>query len=242
MARTELEIKKQKRKAKKRKHETQAAGSDDEVADKSVIVEEQQVASESQMEQDAPRKVKASKRKQQVEQPDVIKEKRSKSTDDNKDAEDDPEDMPTADQLAEAAKPENSNAIVTVRQKKKQKHLQRLEEKKYQSSDKEAKRNEEYLVKWRDCRQDWKFVKLRQISIQQNAFNEQKLNADIWAIALEYLAASKGASKTTVTKLAQDAIEQMDKQCELLTDEAERQAILDSTRYQRARNLLQSFD
>lgn len=150
--------------------------------------------------------------------------------------------MPTAEQLEQAAKPENSNAIVTVRQKKKQKHLQRLEVQKDQNADKEGKRNEEYLRKWRDSRQDWKFEKLRQISIQQTAFNEKKLSADIWPIALEYLAGSKGAAKAIISKLAEDAIQEMDKQCEELSEDTERQKIVESVRYQRARNLLQSFD
>lgn len=57
MAKTELDIKKQKRKGKKRKHETLAAGSDDEVADKSVIVEEKpQVQSETQTSEQTLRK------------------------------------------------------------------------------------------------------------------------------------------------------------------------------------------
>ncbi|KAH8418262.1 hypothetical protein KR222_007635 [Zaprionus bogoriensis] len=270
MARTELEIKKQKRKAKKRKHETPAAGSDDEVANKSLIVEEKpQVQRETQTEEPTSRKSKqfvywysaraahesgfpvagkASKRRQQSEQT-TIKEKRSKPTDDNKEAVEDEEveaeaeeDLPTAEQLEAAARPENANAIVTVRQKKKQKHLQRLEAQKDQNADKEAKRNEEYLLKWRDNRQEWKFVKLRQISIQRTAFDEQKLSADIWPIALEYLASSKGAAKATICKLAEDAIQQLDKQCEQLDEDTARRTIVESTRYQRARNLLQSFD
>ncbi|TDG47169.1 hypothetical protein AWZ03_006434 [Drosophila navojoa] len=243
MARTELDMKKQKRKAKKRKHETQAVPSDDEVANKSLIVEDQVAAGAQKAEKQA-KKNKAAKRRQQSDQ-DAIKEKRSKQIEEpEEDAVEDEEldDLPTADLLEQAAKPENSNAIVTVRQKKKQKHLQRLEEQKDQNADKESRRNEEYLRKWRDSRQDWKFEKLRQISIQQTAFNENKLSADIWPIALEYLAGSKGAAKATIIKLAEDAIQEMDKQCEGLSEEAERQKIVDSVRYQRARNLLQSFD
>lgn len=53
MARTELEPKKQKLKAKKRKH----ASSDDEVANKSLIVEQQPVQkSETQVEEQTPHK------------------------------------------------------------------------------------------------------------------------------------------------------------------------------------------
>lgn len=120
--------------------------------------------------------------------------------------------------------------------------MQRIEAQKDQSADKEAKRNEEYLRKWKDNKDEWKFVKLRQISIQQTAFDEQKLSAEIWPIALEYLAGSKGGSKTIICKLAEDVIQELDKKCEEITDDSERQPIVESTRYQRARNLLQSFD
>ncbi|ALC42907.1 CG15877 [Drosophila busckii] len=240
MARTEQDSKKEKRKAKKRKHEVPpvGSGSDDEtVADKSLIVEERP-QQESEAEDLPQPKVKASKRKQLADGAD-IKEKRKK---DENNAAEPSDDLPTADQLKEAAMPENLNAVVTVRQKKKQKHLKRLEAQKDQSADKEAKRNEEYLRKWRDSRQDWKFEKLRQISIQQTAFDEKKLNDDVWTIALEYLAGSKGAGKETMIKLAEDAIQKLDKECEELSEEVERQAVVDSTRYQRARQLLQSFD
>lgn len=57
MAKTELNVKKQKSKGKKRKHETPAAGSDDEVANKSLIVEQKpQVESEEQTDEQTSRK------------------------------------------------------------------------------------------------------------------------------------------------------------------------------------------
>ncbi|XP_034110527.1 uncharacterized protein C7orf50 homolog isoform X1 [Drosophila albomicans] len=242
MARTELEPKKQKRKSKKRKHEATQGSSDDEVANKSLIVDEQ--PEETQVEPEERVKIgKASKRKQQKQDVTAIKEKRSKQSEEtNEDVEGDEVEGPTAEQLEEAAKPENTNAIVTVRQKKKQKHLKRLEEQKDQNADKESKRNEEYLKKWKDNRKEWKFEKLRQISIQQTAFDEQKVSEELWPIALEYLASSKGAAKTMLTKLADDVIQELDKKCEQLEDEAERKIIVESSRYQRARNLLQNFD
>ncbi|KAI8038967.1 hypothetical protein M5D96_007677 [Drosophila gunungcola] len=192
MARTELE-KKAKRQGKKRKHEAagnaENAASDDEVANKSLILEPQ------------------------VEQ-----------------------------QAAPTARPENSNAVVTVRQKKKQKHQQRLEAQKNQNTNKEAKINKEYLLKWKESRQEWKFIKLRQISIQQTAFDEEKLDADLWPTALEYLASSQGAARSKISELAEEVIQKLDKEGEKLDDEAERQKLIESTRYQRARDLLQSFD
>ncbi|XP_022212457.2 uncharacterized protein C7orf50 homolog [Drosophila obscura] len=266
MARSEVETK-PKPKGKKRKHEKAAAASnnssDDEVANKSLIVEPDEQAAptagkrklkedaalvkqkrikksevDGEEEEISPRK--AAKRKQREELA-AIKEKRSKATEGD-DAEENEESLPTDAQLQEASKPENTKAIVTVRQKKKQKHQQRLEAQKDQSSNKEAKRNEEYLLQWKNSRAEWKFVKLRQISIQQTAFDEEKLSGELWDIALEYLASSQGAARAKISKLAEEIIEKLDKEGEKLEDETERQKLIESTRYQRARDLLQSFD
>jgi len=198
---------------------------------------EEQVAT-SGVEEDAPQK--PLKRKQAQEANKSQKQKRSKQDTNSDDDEEDSQ--PTEEQLKEAARPENANAVVTVRQKKKQKHQQRLEAQKNQNSNKEAKINKEYLIKWKESRQEWKFNKLRQISIQQTAFDEEKLDAELWPTALEYLASSQGAARSKISQLAEEVIQKLDKEGEKLEDEAERQKLIESTRYQRARDLLQSFD
>jgi len=198
---------------------------------------EEQVAT-SGVEEDAPQK--PLKRKQAQEANKSQKQKRSKQETNSDDDEEDSQ--PTEEQLKEAARPENANAVVTVRQKKKQKHQQRLDAQKNQNSNKEAKSNKEYLIKWKESRQEWKFNKLRQISIQQTAFDEEKLDAELWPIALEYLASSQGAARSKISQLAEEVIQKLDKEGEKLEDEAERQKLIESTRYQRARDLLQSFD
>lgn len=187
-------------------------------------------------------KKKTHKRKQAQDDPSTIQEKRSRQESNSDDDDNEEETQPTEAQLREAARPENANAVVTVRQKKKQKHQQRLEEQRGQSSNKEAKANKEYLVKWKESRDEWKFIKLRQISIQLTAFDEDKLDAELWPTALEYLASSQGAARAKISKLAEEVIQQLDKEGEKLEDEAERQKLIESTRYKRARDLLQSFD
>ncbi|XP_068142047.1 uncharacterized protein DDB_G0283697 [Drosophila tropicalis] len=233
------------KKGKKRKHNMQEGSDNDEVDTK-----KQAILQTNKGEDEEPtKKNKANKRKQDIIEKDLIKKKRSKQQaeeDDqdevDEDQNDDEHEQPTAAQLQEAAKPENSNAIVTVRQKKKLKHLQRLEAQKEQHADKDVKRNEEYLNTWKNSRQDWKFNKLRQISIQKLAFDVEKLSLDIWPNALEYLASSKGAAKATIIKLAEDVIQTVDKDCEQFAEESEKQQLINSPRYQRARDLLQSFD
>ncbi|XP_011195517.2 uncharacterized protein C7orf50 homolog [Zeugodacus cucurbitae] len=226
-----------KTKAKKRKHVSK--DNDEEVASKSLIVE---AVEEHAGEKTA---VKALKRKNKEKG--TIKEKRSKTNsgqDDVEGADNDVEatEEPTLEELRESEKPENVNAVVTVRQKKKQKHKQRLELQKDQTESKERYRNEEYLRKWKNSRSEWKFEKLRQISIQQTVFDEDKIGAEMWPIALEYLSGSKGAAKAQIIKLAEQCIEKLDKQCGEEISEEEQKAIYDSSKYQRARDLLQSFD
>ncbi|EDV38694.1 uncharacterized protein Dana_GF24867 [Drosophila ananassae] len=268
MARSEQE-KSEKRKGKKRKHEqphASSTGSDDEVATKSLILEPQvaprdkptkrrQDASETPVLKKRSKKsalqedttgdrdavaTKALKRKHTTGATETVPEKRGKQEPESEG--EDGDNLPTAAQLREAARPENTNAIVTVRQKKKQKHQQRLEAQRAQNSNKESELNKEYLLKWKQSREEWKFIKLRQISIQQTAFDEEKLDADLWPTALEYLASSQGAARAKISKLAEEEIEKLDKQCEKLADESERQKLIESVLYQRARDLLQSFD
>uniref|UniRef100_A0A0K8W913 Uncharacterized protein C7orf50 n=1 Tax=Bactrocera latifrons TaxID=174628 RepID=A0A0K8W913_BACLA len=222
-------------KAKKRKHVSK--DNEEEVASKSLIVEA--------VEESAGDK-KALKRKHKEKS--SIKEKRSKtangqdSGDDAGDNDAEETQEPTMEELHECEKPENLNAIVTVRQKKKQKHKQRLELQKDQTESKERYRNEEYLRKWKNSRSEWKFEKLRQISIQQTVFDDDKIGTEMWPIALEYLSGSKGAAKAQIIKLAEQCIEALDKQCGEEISEEEQKAIYDSSKYQRARDLLQSFD
>ncbi|XP_020814411.1 uncharacterized protein C7orf50 homolog [Drosophila serrata] len=187
-------------------------------------------------------KQKSHKRKQAQAETTTVLEKRSKQDTNSDDDDNEEETQPTEAQLREAARPENANAVVTVRQKKKQKHQQRLEAQRSQNSNKEAKINKEYLVKWKESRDEWKFIKLRQISIQQTAFDEDKLESELWPLALEYLASSQGAARAKISKLAEEVIQELDKKGEKLEDETERQKLIESTRYQRARDMLQSFD
>lgn len=149
---------------------------------------------------------------------------------------------PTLEELKESEKPENNIAIVTGRQKKKQKHQKLVDAQKGQSAEKEKQRNAEYLNKWKHARDSWKFEKLRQISIQQTMFESDKLDDDVWSIALEYLAGSKGSAKDKIVKLANDVIEEVDKLCEQQESEEQKQSIINSAKYQRARDLLQIFD
>ncbi|XP_075162137.1 uncharacterized protein LOC142234829 [Haematobia irritans] len=232
-------------KAKKRKNPNPEH--EDEAADKSVILEA------TTNNQDFNEELKKKSKKRKHKEKDIVKEKRSRiiegtandsnhEEDEQNDNDEDVMEMPTLEQLKESEKPENNCAIVTGRQKKRQKHQKHVEAQKGQSIDREKQRNEEYLTKWKNSREEWKFEKLRQISIQQTMLDEHMMNDIIWATALEYLSGSKGAAREKIIKIANDVIEDIDKQCEDKEDESQKLAMVNSTKYQRARDLLQIFD
>uniref|UniRef100_A0A1A9WCA0 WKF domain-containing protein n=1 Tax=Glossina brevipalpis TaxID=37001 RepID=A0A1A9WCA0_9MUSC len=228
-----------KRKAKKRKLTT--AESDDEIANKSLIVEE--IAEEIESiptaaEQQEPERT--GKKRKNLQNGEV-KEKRSKFLNDDDDEHQDAADFhePTEDELKESEKPENTLALMTIRQQKRERHQKLLEKQEGKSVEREVRRNEDYLQLWKHSRNNWKFEKLRQISIEQTML--EKLNSDIWPLALEYLAGTKGAAKERLTKIANDTIEQLDKQTEQSLGGSEKQNLLHSTKYQRARDILQMF-
>uniref|UniRef100_A0A1A9UDI7 WKF domain-containing protein n=1 Tax=Glossina austeni TaxID=7395 RepID=A0A1A9UDI7_GLOAU len=234
MAKIETESAK-KRKAKKRKLTTEEH--DDEVANKSLIVEdiaEQQFEFVPTAQQQDPGRI--GKKRKHLGKGEV-KEKRSKFVRD-----DECEDVadlhePTKDELKESEKPENTLALITIRQKRREKHQKLLEKQEGKGAERELRRDEDYLRMWYHSRNIWKFEKLRQISIEQTML--EKLRSDIWPLALQYLAGTKGASKERLVKIANDTIEQLDKQSEKLLGELEKRILLHSTKYQRARDLLQ---
>ncbi|XP_073836478.1 uncharacterized protein [Musca autumnalis] len=246
-----------KQKAKKRKNP--CVEHEDEVANKSLILDTTSQEKEIQITQKNEQVISKKTKKRKNKDKGAIKEKRSKSytaavdgSDDDNDEQhevgqhdnedDDGIRQPTLEQLKECEKPENQLAIVTGRQKKKQKHQKLLESQKEHSIEKEKQRNEEYLNKWKHCRTEWKFEKLRQISIEKYMFDEIVVSSEFWNIALEYLAGSKGAAKDKVIKMANDVIDEVDRQCESKETDEERQVLVNSVKYQRARDLLQIFD
>uniref|UniRef100_A0A1A9ZSI0 WKF domain-containing protein n=1 Tax=Glossina pallidipes TaxID=7398 RepID=A0A1A9ZSI0_GLOPL len=235
MAKIETELAK-KRKAKKRKLTTEEH--DDEVANKSVIVEdiaEQQFEFVPIAQQQGPGRI--GKKRKNSEKGEV-KEKRSKFVREDDECEDVADlHEPTKDELKESEKPENTLALMTIRQKRREKHQKLLEKQEGKGAERELRRDEDYLRMWYHSRNIWKFEKLRQISIEQTML--EKLHSDIWPLALQYLAGTKGASKERLVKIANDSIEQLDKQSEKLLGESEKRILLHSTKYQRARDLLQ---
>lgn len=77
--------------------------------------------------------------------------------------------------------------ITSRRQKKRMKNVQVQAQRK----DDDNVRTIAYLTKWQENRSEWKFEKLRQITIQKNILNEKIISDEQFEVALAYLATTK---------------------------------------------------
>ncbi|XP_053665162.1 uncharacterized protein C7orf50 homolog [Anopheles marshallii] len=121
------------------------------------------------------------------------------------------------------------------REKGRDKHAVQVEEQKKKAKEKEREEIHQYLDCWRANREKWKFLKLRQIYIQDHVFDEDEINADLWPTALDYLSGTKGASKDILVKKAESIIRDGDAAAAGEGDET----LQASCKYERARELLQ---
>ncbi|XP_065086291.1 uncharacterized protein C7orf50 homolog [Ochlerotatus camptorhynchus] len=123
----------------------------------------------------------------------------------------------------------------TQRGKKREKHAKNEDERKEKAKEREKEEVRQYLQTWNDDRDQWKFQKLKQIYIQEHVFDEDHLDGDIWPLVLEYVSGTKGSGREGLTKRAESVIKEVDQQAKDGGDES----LLDGSKYQRARELLQ---
>uniref|UniRef100_A0A2M4ATQ3 WKF domain-containing protein n=1 Tax=Anopheles triannulatus TaxID=58253 RepID=A0A2M4ATQ3_9DIPT len=120
------------------------------------------------------------------------------------------------------------------RAKKRKKREEAVQEKPKEQTQEEIR---SYLECWNSQREKWKFQKLKQIFIQKYILDENHIDGDLWPVALEYLSGTKGASRDLLIKNAETVISEIDAAAE----ENESDTQQTSTKYQRARELLQSL-
>ncbi|KAL5286586.1 C7orf50 family protein [Megaselia abdita] len=209
----------QKKTAKKRKSDNE----DDDPAEKNIILER-------------PDDTKPAKKRKQPKADSTTAPKRVKNSDDEKSGAED--EQPTAEQLKESEKPENKPDIQTVREKKKKRHQKNVVMQKESSENKEVSKNKEYLTKWKNDKDHWKFEKLRQISIQSLCLDQSKMDDEVWEIAVDYLSGTKGAAKAKLCEMAEKTIEKLDEEIQKTQDKS----LISSASYKRSRELLQSLD
>lgn len=167
----------------------------------------------------------------------VVKVKKAKTVNADSDHENDDEPYdPSSNELALATQPENKPNIDTTRQKKRAKHQKVVETAKVDSAQREVQRNLEYLRKWKTKKVEWKFEKLRQISIQNQLFREKEpIDDESWELAIEYMSGTKGAGREVIIKKAEEIINEIDSRIS-----GEKNAELVKLKsYNRARELLQ---
>lgn len=117
---------------------------------------------------------------------------------------------------------------LSIRAQKRLKHEKLKEEKHIQTELSLQQKSLNYLSKWKHSRSEWKFEKLRQIWLQHNMLDEEKISQEFWATLMEYLGNSKGKAKEAVLKSALKVVE----------DESADQ---DSVKVLRARDIIQNL-
>ncbi|XP_059612630.1 uncharacterized protein C7orf50 homolog [Phlebotomus argentipes] len=143
---------------------------------------------------------------------------------------------PTEEEIRESEKPENQLNVETVREKKRKVTKNSAEQSKEKLMNLERESAIDYLKRWKNDKTRWKFEKLKQIFIQNNALNETKFDEEMWPIVLEYLEKSKGASRQFLVNTAQKVIQEVD---EAIEKDSTKSLLLRENRYLRAREILQ---
>lgn len=102
---------------------------------------------------------------------------------------------------------ENVKCEESIRAKKRKKHAALMQEKKLKSELALQQKCLNYLSQWKHNRSDWKFEKLKQVWLQQNMFNADKVPEEIWDTLVEYFAGCKGKARETIIQDALKVIE-----------------------------------
>lgn len=135
----------------------------------------------------------------------------------------------------------------SIRQLKREKHAARLALEQAQAKDQTKLQCLNYLSQWKHDRQNWKFMKARQVWLHKNKFSTQLIPDAIWPTLLEYFESAQGNIKTILLNDANKIIKQMDDWTESQTnkdadtEQSEPTEVVkpDETVYNRARSLIQ---
>lgn len=90
----------------------------------------------------------------------------------------------------------------SIRERKRKKYAKLVEDKKLKTELALQQKSLNYLSKWKHSRADWKFEKLRQIWLQENMFNSDKIPDEFWGILVEYFSNSKGKARDFIVDKA----------------------------------------
>lgn len=145
----------------------------------------------------------------------------------------------------EETKETGKKAKKSIRQMKKERHAQRQADAALASKDQLKSQCLNYLSQWKHDRQNWKFMKARQVWLYKNKFSKQLIPDISWPLLLEYFESAQGNIRKMLLADANKIIKQMDDWTELQSkdDENETDEINsskpDDIIYNRARSIIQ---
>ncbi|XP_022129167.2 uncharacterized protein C7orf50 homolog [Pieris rapae] len=133
----------------------------------------------------------------------------------------------------------------SIRQMKKERHAQRQAEVELAAKDQLKSQCLNYLSQWKHDKQNWKFMKAKQVWLYKNKFSKQLLPENSWPLLLEYFESSQGNIRKMLLDDANKIIKQMDDWTESQGKNSDNDADEtnlnkpDDVTYNRARNLIQ---
>lgn len=133
----------------------------------------------------------------------------------------------------------------SIRQMKKERHAQRQAEAELAAKDQLKSQCLNYLSQWKHDKQNWKFMKAKQVWLYKNKFSKQLIPENSWPLLLEYFESAQGNIRKMLLDDANKIIKEMDdwietqgKNSDNETDDTNSNKPDDVT-YNRARNLIQ---
>ncbi|XP_020294582.1 uncharacterized protein C7orf50 homolog [Pseudomyrmex gracilis] len=126
---------------------------------------------------------------------------------------------------------------LSKRQLKRERVIQIAAEK-IQNSKKNAQQKAlNYVTMWKHSRSEWKFEKIRQIWLIDNLLDENSIPNTTFPIALEYFEGCKGMARELLLQRGMEVIRKAEEE----QDEENKNEIMTSVAYVRARQLLQAL-
>ncbi|XP_026486812.1 uncharacterized protein C7orf50 homolog [Vanessa tameamea] len=141
----------------------------------------------------------------------------------------------------------NKKGKKSIRQLKKEKYAQRQADAQAVAKDQLKSQCLNYLSQWKHDKQNWKFMKAKQVWLYKNKFSTQLVPEANWPVFLEYFESATGNIKKMLLDDAHKIIKQMDEwteshQNEDAEDKEEETTSVtkpDENIYNRARSLIQ---
>ncbi|XP_045495510.1 uncharacterized protein C7orf50 homolog [Colias croceus] len=150
---------------------------------------------------------------------------------------------------SEETEPTSKKNKKSIRQMKKEKFIQRQTEAAAAAKDQLKSQCLNYLSQWKHDKQNWKFMKARQVWLYKNKFSKLLIPETSWPLLLEYFESAQGNIRKMLLDDANKIIKQMDEWTESQdkndndneNEELEEtdQAKPDDVIYNRARSLIQ---